>query len=201
MSSFATIVMNAVLRTQISAPLRWKKEIERSNVPMLVLVSWLDAGTTEGAPDRLRSFRNPQKLVIMASSHGGGAHASPFVVDSTPVRGNPTQDEMAQMRLQFFDRYLKGVQNGVDAWPTVRYCTLGAEDYRESATWPLPGTTVRRLFLAANGTLTSSAPTQDGATATSWTSGSTPGRAKDGRHKWGVLCCGSTIAQAWMRDR
>lgn len=143
-------------------PVRWKKEIERSNVPMLVLVSWLDAGTTEGALDRLRSFRNPQKLVIMASSHGGGAHASPFIVDSTPVRANPTQVEMAPMRLQFFDRHLKGAKNDVDTWPTVRYYTLGAEEYRESATWPLPGTTVRRLFLAAAGVLGSSAPTREG---------------------------------------
>ncbi len=143
-------------------PVRWKKEIERSNVPMLVLASWLDAGTTEGAFDRFRTFRNPQKLLIMATSHGGGAHASPFVVDSTPVRGNPTQDEMAQLRLQFFDRYLKGVKNSVDSWPNVRYYTLGTEEYRESATWPLPGTTVRRMFFAADGGLSSSAPAQEG---------------------------------------
>ncbi len=144
------------------ATVRWKKEIERSNVPMLVLVSWLDAGTTEGALDRFRSFRNPQKLVIMASSHGGGAHASPFVVDTTPVRGNPTQEEMAQMRVEFFDRHLKGVKNRVDTWPTVRYYTLGTEDYRASATWPPPGTTARRLYLAADGVLSSSVPTRDG---------------------------------------
>jgi len=140
----------------------WKKQIARSNVPMLVLVSWLDAGTTEGALDRFRTFRNPQKLVIMASSHGGGAHASPFLVDSTPVRGNPTQDEMAQMRLQFFDRYLKGVKNGVDDWPAVRYYTLGAEDYRTSSTWPLPGTSVRRVYLAADGVLSNRAPDREG---------------------------------------
>ena len=141
---------------------RWKKEIERSNVPMLVLASWLDAGTTEGAFDRLRAFRNPQKLVIMATSHGGGAHASPFVVDSTPKRGNPTQEEMAQMRLEFFDRYLKGVKNNVDSWPAVRYYTLGTEEYRESNVWPLPGTTNRRMYLAADGVLASSAPTREG---------------------------------------
>jgi putative CocE/NonD family hydrolase len=143
-------------------PTRWKNEIERSNVPMLVLASWLDAGTTEGAFDRFRTFRNPQKLLIMATSHGGGAHASPFLVDSTPKRGNPTQDEMAQMRLEFFDRYLKGVKNGVDAWPAVRYYTLGTEEYRESAVWPLPGTTVRKIYLAADGVLASSAPTREG---------------------------------------
>ncbi len=143
-------------------PLRWKAEIERSNVPMLVLVSWLDAGTTEGALDRLRTFRNPQKLVIMATSHGGGAHASPFVVDTTPIKGNPTEDEMAHKRLEFFDRYLKGVKNGVDAWPAVRYYTLGIEEYRESAMWPLPGTTVRRMYLAADGMLASGAATREG---------------------------------------
>ena len=143
-------------------PVRWKKEIERSNVPMLVLASWLDAGTTEGVFDRFRTFRNPQKLVIMATSHGGGAHASPFVVDSTPKRGNPTQDEMAQMRLEFFDRYLKGVKNSVDAWPAVRYYTLGTEEYRESAVWPLPGTTMRRMYLGADGVLAASAPTREG---------------------------------------
>ena len=143
-------------------PIRWKKEIERSNVPMLVLVSWLDAGTVEGALDRLRTFRNPQKLVIMASNHGGGTHASPFKVDTTPVTNNPTPNEMAKMRLQFFDRYLKGVQNGVDDWPAVRYYTMGTEEYRDSPRWPLDCTTVRRFYLDAEGMLASRAPTRAG---------------------------------------
>ena len=143
-------------------PIRWKKEIERSNVPMLVLVSWLDAGTAEGALDRLRTFGNPQKLVIMASNHGGGTHASPFKVDTTPVTNNPTPNEMAQLRLQFFDRYLKGVKNGVDEWPTVRYYTMGTEEYRDAPRWPLAGTTVRRFYLEAEGMLASRPPTRAG---------------------------------------
>jgi putative CocE/NonD family hydrolase len=143
-------------------PIRWKKEIERSNVPMLVLVSWLDAGTAEGALDRLRTFRNPQKLVIMASSHGGMSHASPFTVSNAPVVNNPTQDDMAQMRLQFFDRYLKGAKNGVDDWPAVRYFTMGIEEYRDSPVWPLPGTTVRQLYLDGEGMLEARAPSGGG---------------------------------------
>ena len=143
-------------------PTRWRAEIQRSNVPMLVLVSWLDAGTAEGALDRFRNFRNPQKLVIMASAHGGGTHASPFVVADTPVAGNPTQNEMAQMRLRFFDRYLKGTQNGVENWPTIRYYTLGTEEYRESARWPLEGTTMRRFYPDAAGVLGRTAPSSGG---------------------------------------
>jgi putative CocE/NonD family hydrolase len=143
-------------------PTRWRAEIQRSNVPMLVLVSWLDAGTAEGALDRFRNFRSPQKLVIMASAHGGGTHASPFVVADTPVVGNPTQNEMAQMRLEFFDRYLKGAQNGVERWPAIRYYTLGVEEYRETSRWPLEGTTTRRFFADAAGALRPSAPSTGG---------------------------------------
>ncbi|WP_304518074.1 CocE/NonD family hydrolase, partial [Cecembia rubra] len=43
-----------------SDPLFWKKEIQESKVPMLVLTSWLDAGTAEGSLLRLEHFTNPQ---------------------------------------------------------------------------------------------------------------------------------------------
>lgn len=47
----------------------WKKEIEASNVPMLVLASWMDAGTAEGTIQRLENFSNSQKVILMATSH------------------------------------------------------------------------------------------------------------------------------------
>ncbi len=143
-------------------PKPWRAAIERSNVPMLVFASWFDAGTAEAALDRLRSFRNPQTLVIVASGHGGGTHASPFVVADTPVVGDPAPGELAQMRLHFFDRHLKGARNGVDAWPAIRYYTLGAEAMRASPRWPLPGTTARRFYPDADGVLAVAAPSGTG---------------------------------------
>ena len=146
-------------------PVFWYKAIQRSRVPMLVLVSWLDAGTAEGALERFRTFPNPQKLVVMASSHGGTALASPFRVDTTPVPNDPTEDEMARLRLDFFDRYLKGVRNDVDRWPSVRYYTLGAERYAAAPRWPLAGTRVRRFYLDSGGVLAGRAPTRSGSDA------------------------------------
>ncbi len=134
-------------------PTRWRAEIQRSNVPMLVFASWFDAGTADGALTRFRNFRNPQKVFIMASSHGGGYDASPFAVSDTPVPGKPSQAELAQMRLQFFDRHLKGTPNEVDRWPAIRYYTIGAEEYRESSRWPLEGTGVRRFYPGPDGVL------------------------------------------------
>ncbi len=44
----------------------------------------------------------------------------------------------------------------------MRYYTLGTEEYRESPVWPLPGTSVRRMYLAVDGVLSSGAPTREG---------------------------------------
>ena len=44
----------------------------------------------------------------------------------------------------FFERHLKGVRNGVDGWPRVRYYTLGSEEWRETPVWPPAGTVSHR---------------------------------------------------------
>ncbi len=136
------------------APIYWEDEIERSGVPMLVLVSWMDAGTADGALLRFRHFSNPQKLVIMASSHGGRANASPFSVSDEPLPPVPSVEEQFRLRREFFDHHLKGVANGVENWPAVRYFNLGEEAFRESQTWPPTGTSSEApLYLSASGRL------------------------------------------------
>jgi putative CocE/NonD family hydrolase len=125
---------------------------------MLVLVSWLDAGTIDGAIRRFRHFSNPQKLVIMASNHGGGSHASPFVVGDEPVSPVPSTQEQFKMRLDFFDHYLKGVENGVDDWPAIRYYNLGEEAFHSTDVWPVEGWYPQRMYFGADGGLSDEAP-------------------------------------------
>ncbi len=136
-----------------------KDDIERSAVPMLVPVSWLDAGTADGALLRFRHFRNPQKLVIMASSHGGRALASPYAVSDEPLPPIPSVQEQFELRLAFFDHYLKGVDNGVDAWPPIRYFNLGEEAFHETDTWPPSGTRARSFYLDEGFALAAERPT------------------------------------------
>jgi hypothetical protein len=50
--------------------------------------------------------------------------------------------------LRFFDHYLRGVDNGVDTAPPVRYFVMGANEWRASAQWPPAGTRPSGLFLA-----------------------------------------------------
>ena len=50
--------------------------------------------------------------------------------------------------LRFMDRYLRGIDNGVDREKAVRVFVMGENAWRESDTWPLPGTTATSLFLS-----------------------------------------------------
>ncbi|MDH3732810.1 MAG: CocE/NonD family hydrolase [Gemmatimonadota bacterium] len=143
------------------APIYWKDEIEASGVPMLVLTSWLDAGTADGTLLRFRHFDNPQSVVLMATNHGGGAAASPFRVSDTPVAPTPSTDEQANLRLQFFDHHLKGADNGVDQWAPLRYWMLGEEAFRESDVWPPHGVRTRTLHFRAGGSLAGEPGTVD----------------------------------------
>ena len=143
--------------------LAWQKEIEASGVPMLVLASWQDAGTAEGAFWRLANLSNPQYVRILASMHGGGAHASPYVVSSERVDPVPSEAEQVQWRLTFFDHFVKGLDRGVDHWPVLSYHNLGEEAWHTSEVWPPKGTSARRFFLSDEGALAPQASQNAGA--------------------------------------
>jgi putative CocE/NonD family hydrolase len=48
--------------------------------------------------------------------------------------------------LAFYDHHLKGIDNGYDELPAVRYWLQGAEEWREAQDWPVPGTEEVRLY-------------------------------------------------------
>ena len=49
--------------------------------------------------------------------------------------------------LRFMDRYVRGLDNGVDREPAVRAFVMGENAWREADRWPLPGTVRRTLVL------------------------------------------------------
>ncbi len=135
-------------------PIHWQEEIEASGVPMLVLVSWMDAGTAEGTLLRFRHFSNPRKVLVLASTHGGGYHASPYAVSGEPLAPDPSEEDQFELRRLFFDRHLKREDNGVDEWPSMRFFNLGEESYHDTEVWPPAGTGTTTFYMDAEGRLT-----------------------------------------------
>src|SRR5262249_35074355 len=60
--------------------------------------------------------------------------------------------------LRFMDRYVRGIENGLDAEPPVRAFVMGENAWRSGATFPLPGTKPVSLYLAAGGRIVREAP-------------------------------------------
>ncbi len=139
----------------------WEKEIEASNVPMFILASWMDAGTAEGTIQRLEHFSNPQKVVLMATSHGGWSNASPFVVGDSLMYPNPMVAVQNKMQLDFFDHYVKGIDKGVDEWPLISYFNLSEEKFKHSNEWPISGTVETNYYLQDKGGLSTALPPEE----------------------------------------
>ncbi len=127
--------------------LYWREKIEKSGVAMFVMASWLDAGVADGALLRYNNYTNPQKLWILATSHGGRHHASPYVVSNRALDPIPSRMEQWRKALDFLNHYLKGMDNGVEKWPAITYFNLAEEIFKETDVWPPMGTKKIRMFM------------------------------------------------------
>ena len=130
-----------------ASSLYWRNKIEKSGVAMFVMASWLDAGVADGALLRYNNYSNPQKLWILATSHGGRHHASPYVVGNRALDPIPSRMEQWRKALDFLNHYLKGIENGVDKWPAITYFNLAEEIFKETDVWPPKGIKKIRMFM------------------------------------------------------
>jgi putative CocE/NonD family hydrolase len=64
--------------------------------------------------------------------------------------------------LKWFDRWVKGIENGVDKEPPVEIFYMGANQWRKEADWPIPGTVYKPLYLGADKSLTFDKPSTAG---------------------------------------
>jgi putative CocE/NonD family hydrolase len=94
--------------------------------------------------------RAAQRLVMGPWQHGLGGR----------VAGQLDFGENAVMALdvlyrRWLDRWVKGVDNGVDREPAVRMFMMGANEWRDEAEWPPAGARETPLYLASSGSANS----------------------------------------------
>jgi uncharacterized protein len=102
------------------------------------------------------TLSNPQRVIVGPWSHGARFHASPYLAPDTPT----TPDTAVQSRetLCYFDQFLKGVSHGV-AGKRLIYYTMGEEQWKTTAVWPLANTKMARRYLAPDHALSERPPT------------------------------------------
>jgi predicted acyl esterase len=110
--------------------------------------------------DKIAKLENIKIPVYCAASYGGGDFEGARILMGPQtwirVQTRPTNDDDL---LRFYDRYLKGIENGWETTPRVRVAVMdpgGSSDQinRPEDSWPLPQTVYKPLFLdSAKGSL------------------------------------------------
>jgi putative CocE/NonD family hydrolase len=137
----------------------------RVTAPALNIGGWFD-GFLRGTLANYRGMkqqggsevaRRQQRLLIGPWSHGnfGGF----FQDRAYGIRAAADVADLTGAQIRWFDRWLKGIDNGVDQERPVRIFVMGINRWREEDDWPLPDTQFRPYYLHSAGTANSVAGT------------------------------------------
>jgi putative CocE/NonD family hydrolase len=148
-----------------------------ADVPMVHMSSWYDPYPRTATDNYLglkASKRGPVKLILGPWTHGDRSLTFAGDVDfgtAAAIDGDLAEDFLA-LRLRWFDRWLRGIRNGVDRDPAVRLFLMGGGSGRRNAEgrldhgghwrwaddWQVPGTRFQPYHLRADGRLTADGP-------------------------------------------
>ena len=125
-------------------------------VPILHLGGWFDeflCGTVRAfqgirAHARSAHVRASQRLVIGPWVHGPG-NVGQRAVGEVDFGSAATEISLNAHRLAWYDRWLKGVDNGADRGPPVRVFLMGGNRWLELDDWPPPNARATPVYFRA----------------------------------------------------
>ncbi len=128
------------------------------NVAALNIGGWYDIfqkGTIDNFTGmRAKSpaaVRERQHLVLGPWNHSGMARGNPIGAYDFGMRSTGGVIDADGAQLRWFDRWLRGIENGVDDEPPVRLFVMGSNQWRDEREWPLARTDWQEWFLHSGG--------------------------------------------------
>lgn len=145
--------------------------------PQVHMSSWYDPYSQTAIDNYLGQVtrkQGPIRLILGPWTHGHRSHTYAGDVDFGPAAtldGNLAEDYW-DLRLRWFDHWLRGLDNGVDQAPAVSYFRMGGGSgrkngegrldhggsWRFAAQWPPPQTQQIRFYLHQQGMLSTALP-------------------------------------------
>ena len=154
------------------------RDDDRFDLPTLHVNSWFDV-----TPEQTIYLFNMMRRTSVSARARDNQYVimSPTAHCQSEYIGNPSMVgdrnfgdarlPYFKLYLDWFDHWLKGIDNGVTRRPHVQYYVTGANAWRTAPTWPVPGTTVTPYYLwstrgartgSGDGQLTPSPPVRAG---------------------------------------
>lgn len=151
-----------------------------ADVPMVHMSSWYDPYTRTATDNYVALSarkRGPVRLILGPWTHGNRSVTYAGDVDFGPdatLDGQGAEDYLA-LRLRWFDRWARSIDNGVDTELAVRIFVMGGGSgkrtaegrldhgghWRAEADWPLPATRFTPYYLHDDGSLSAVEPEED----------------------------------------
>jgi uncharacterized protein len=145
---------------------------EYKDVPVLHFTGWYDSWGTQVANlnfvELRRTKKSLQKMMIGPWTHGGQTRSNAGEAEFGPDAAIAFND----LRLRWFEKWLKGADNGIDRDAPVRIFVMGGGDahktaegrvfvgggWRDEQDWPLARTAYTPYYLHAGGDLSPQRP-------------------------------------------
>src|SRR3972149_7218634 len=129
--------------------------IENINVPIFHFAGWSDTEMTPGvlnSYEKIKAMAEPavQKMMIGPWIHTGTMPNVVGELDFGLASAGPVVD-VTGLHLRWFDRWLKGIDNGVENDAPVRLFIMGENIWRDEQEWPLARTKYNKYFLHSAG--------------------------------------------------
>jgi len=96
-------------------------------------------------------MRDRQHLLLAAWNHSGISRGNPIGTHDFGMRATGGIIDSDGIQLRWFDRWLRGIENGVDHDPPVRLFVMGSNQWRHEHEWPLARTDWQEWFLHSGG--------------------------------------------------
>ena len=139
----------------------WKQyglrdKYDQVDTPAYFITGWYDALAHEGfkqymgwkAKARSEDTRRTTRIMVGPWSHGGIGTAESFGdVDF----GQGGAVDMVDEQLRWYDRRLRGIDNGIDDEPPVRIFVMGENVWRSENEWPLARTQYTSYYISSDG--------------------------------------------------
>lgn len=104
------------------------------------------------------AVRTKHKLLMGPWVHGGHSTAKVGTASQGQLSYSNAQNKNDSMAIQFFDYYLRNINNNWNSTPTYTLYQMGENKWLNEATWPLSGVKTYRFYLNKNGILDQNLP-------------------------------------------
>ncbi len=132
------------------------ERLDESGVAVYHWGSWLDGGSADGVIRAFMESTGPRRGTLGAWTHD--LHSNSSQPDGPRSTSIPIFEAQWEEALNFFDDLLRKNKPIEDR--ILRYFTMGEGLWKATSTWPVPGTVNENWYLAEDGSLVASPPTE-----------------------------------------